>query len=275
MAEEKSEFQTILLGIGFSKNELENLLVNIGFSKKEADVYLAILTLGRGTASKIARSAHIVRTTVYDILGALFDKNLVTLTGREPKQEYVALSPDQLKIYITEQLERKKMDLKQVQESLVPQLKSIHNVKNRPKVMFYEGREGLEKVYEDTLTSTEPIRAYASVGDMHMGLPGYFPEYYKRRVGKGIAIRAIVPDTEAGRERQNFDKAEMRETALVPKDAFHFSPEINIYDNKVMIASWKEKLGIIINSTEIADAMKKIYELAWAEAKRLDKDLCE
>ena len=62
----------------------------------------------------------------------------------------------------------------------------------------------------------------------------------------------------------------MRETALVPTDMCDFIPEINIYDNKVMIASWREKLGIIIESAEIADAMKKIYELAWAEAKRLD-----
>ena len=62
-------------------------------------------------------------------------------------------------------------------------------------------------------------------------------------------------------------------SALVPKDSFDFSPEINIYDNKVMIASWKEKLGIIIESHEIADAMKKVFELAWAEAKRLNKDL--
>ena len=40
-----------------------------------------------------------------------------------------------------------------------------------------------------------------------------------------------------------------------------------------MIASWREKLGIIIESAEIADAMKKIYELAWAEAKRLDGEI--
>ena len=96
---------------------------------------------------------------------------------------------------------------------------------------------------------------------------------FKRRAGKGIAIRAIIPDTEAGLERKSFDKEEMRETALVPKNAFLFSPEINIYDNKVMIASWREKLGIIIESNEIADAMKKIFELAWVEAKRLDSDL--
>jgi hypothetical protein len=62
---------------------------------------------------------------------------------------------------------------------------------------------------------------------------------------------------EFGVERKSFDKDELRETALVPADKFNFSPEINIYDNKVMIASWREKLGIIIESSEIADAMKK------------------
>ncbi|MCR4311594.1 MAG: hypothetical protein NUV54_03465, partial [Candidatus Taylorbacteria bacterium] len=63
--------------------------------------------------------------------------------------------------------------------------------------------------------------------------------------------------------------------AFVPPEKYYFSPEINIYDNKVMIASWKEKLGVIIESAEIADAMKKIYELAWTEAKRLDADLMQ
>ncbi len=126
------------------------------------------------------------------------------------------------------------------------------------------------EVYEDTLTSSETIRAYATVDDMHRALPGYFPKYYKRRAGKGIHIRAIIPSTPIGRERASLDKEEMRETALIPSDKFYFSPEINIYDNKIMIASWKEELGIMIESHEIADAMKKAFELAWAEAKRLD-----
>ena len=40
-----------------------------------------------------------------------------------------------------------------------------------------------------------------------------------------------------------------------------------------MIASWREKLGIIIESDEIADAMKKMYELAWSRAKVLDQEV--
>ncbi|HEV7424138.1 MAG TPA: helix-turn-helix domain-containing protein [Candidatus Paceibacterota bacterium] len=254
-------------------SELKTLLLEIGFSTKEADVYLAILVLGQGTASKIARKAHIHRTTVYDILSSLFDKELVTLTGKEPKQEYMSESPDKLKEYIAKQLEKKQADLNQVESILVPQLKSIHNVNNRPKVMFYEGKEGLEKVYEDTLTSHEPIRAYATYDDMQSALPGYFPEYFYRRAKKGISIRAIFPYTQAGLGLSASNMDQLRETAMVPADKYYFSPEINIYDDKVMIASWKEKLGIIIESREIADAMKKIFELSWAEAQRLDKEL--
>ncbi len=248
---------------------LKKSLEYIGFSEKEVLIYLALIELGRGTVTQISHKAGINRPTGYHILASLEAKELVKVSGKEPKQEYVAEAPDQIEKFLLKKIENDQSYIKEARK-IIPELKSMHNVVDRPKVLFYEGKEGLEKVYEDTLTSHESIRAYASVGDMHTGLPGYFPEYYKRRAKKGIAIRAIIPNTEAGLERKTFDKEEMRETALVPKDSFYFSPEINIYDDKVMIASWKEKLGIIIESAEIADAMKKIYELAWTEARRLE-----
>jgi hypothetical protein len=108
---------------------------------------------------------------------------------------------------------------------------------------------------------------------MQKALPGYFPDYFFRRAKKGIPIRAIFPFTQAGIDLSKDDKIQKRETAMIPADKYYFSPEINIYDNKIMIASWKEKLGIVIESREIADAMKKVFELSWAEAKRLDKEL--
>ncbi len=248
---------------------LVKTLEYIGFSQKEVLVYLALLELGKGTVTQISRKAGINRPTGYHVLESLELKELVKISGKEPKQEYIAESPDQIEKMLLKKIENDKIFIDEARK-IIPELKSIHNISDRPKVSFYEGREGLERVYEDTLTSHEPIRAYASVENMHSGLPNYFPEYYKRRAGQGIAIRAIVPDSETGRERKSFDAKEKRETALVPREKFDFIPEINIYDNKVMIASWREKLGIIIESSEIADAMKKIYELAWAEAKRLE-----
>ncbi len=250
---------------------LKEILLSFDLPEKESNVYLVLLSLGKGTVSEIARGSEINRTTGYDILNKLVQYGLASVSGREPKQEYVAESPDRIVDLLEKKKQKTENQIKKAKEFL-PALKSIHNVEGRPKVRFYEGIEGLEQVYEDTLTSHEPIRAYATVDDMHATLPDYFPKYYKRRTQKKIAIRAIIPKTTTGIERAAQDIEEARETALIPPDKYYFSPEINIYDNKVMIASWKEKLGIIIESAEIADAMKKIYELAWAEAKRLDSE---
>ncbi|MBI5220486.1 MAG: hypothetical protein HY978_01455 [Candidatus Liptonbacteria bacterium] len=258
--------------IAKEKSEIQRGLEGLGFSEKEAGAYLALLTLGRGTVSQISRAAGINRTTGYDILDTLVAYGMVRISGREPKQEYVTESPDK----ITEVLERRlhaAQEQTKLAKQLIPQLKPLQLAGERPRVRFYEGREGLIEVYEDTLTSHEPIRAYATIDDMHRALPNYFPKYYARRAAKGISIRGIVPKTPIALERTAHNAEEKREVAFVPPDKYYFSPEIDIYDNKVMIASWREKLGIIIESAEIADAMKKIYELAWAEAKRLDENI--
>lgn len=250
-------------------SDLSKSLESIGFTANEAKVYVALLELGRGTVAKIAERAKINRTTGYNLLSTLVQRGMVSSSGKGARQEYVAESPDRLVAYMKKEAEDLVTNLSAA-SSLVPELKSIHNLSERPRVRFYEGKEGLESVYEDTLTSHEGIRAYATVDDMHKTLPDYFPKYYQRRVKENIAIRAIIPATDIGKDRASKDRAELRETALVPPDEYYFTPEINIYDNKVMIASWREKLGIIIESAEIADAMKKTFELAWAEAKRLD-----
>ena len=252
--------------------DLQKSLEYIGFSEKEVLVYLALLKLGKGTVTQISRKAGINRPTGYHILASLAVKELVNASGKEPKQEYVAESPDQIEKLLLKKIENDQAFIKEAKK-IIPELKSMHNVADRPKVSFYEGKEGLEKVYEDTLTSHEPIRAYATYDDMQKALPGYFPDYFFRRAKKGIPIRAIFPFTPAGIKLSEDDAIQKRETAMIPADKYYFSPEINIYDNKIMIASWKEKLGIVIESREIADAMKKVFELSWAEAKRLDKEL--
>lgn len=253
-----------------TQEELSTTLSSLGLSSKEAAVYTAILELGRGTVSQISRKARINRTTGYDILDSLASEGLVRISGKEPKQEYVAESPDNLVKMLTKRLRETEERIHAAKE-FIPTLKSIHKVESRPQVRFYEGIEGMKQVYEDTLTATEPIRAYAAYEDMHRTLGDYFPSYYQRRAAKGILARGIVPRTPASIERAGLNKEEMRDIRLVPKEKFDITPDIEIYDNKVTIASWRDKLGIIIESSEIASAMKQVFELAWEEAKRLEK----
>jgi sugar-specific transcriptional regulator TrmB len=181
--------------------ELPATLHALGFSTKEATVYVALLELGHGTVTEIARKAGINRTTGYDVLDSLANKGIVNVTGKEPKQEYAAEPPEAVISYLKREAEAARERIKKA-EALIPQLKSVHATQNRPRIKFYEGTDGLTQVYEDTLTSREPIRAYASVEDVHTGIPNYFPEYFKRRAAKHIPIRAIFPKTPAALARQ-------------------------------------------------------------------------
>ncbi len=253
-----------------TNSNLKPYLIEMGLNDKEAQVYLALLEMGKGTVSNIAQKAGIQRTTGYSILDGLANKGLVIISGKKPKQEYIAEPPEKIAQFLKTNIAQLQEQLKKAQ-NIAPQLKSILKSGSKAQVKFYEGEKGLKEVYENTLTSSEEIKAFATLDDMYLALPGYFPDYFKRRAKKKIPIKAILPSTEMAKTRIKQDRAELRTSILVPKDKYYFSPEINIYDNKVMIASWREKLGIIIESEEIADALKKIYELAWLGAKQLQK----
>lgn len=77
-----------------------------------------------------------------------------------------------------------------------------------------------------------------------------------------MSIRAIVPKNKAWLEQAKHNKEEMRDIRYLP-DSMTFSPELNFYDNKMLVASWKEKMAIIIESKELVDLMKLSYGLLW------------
>lgn len=246
---------------------IKNLLSTLDFSEKESLVYLALLEIGSGKAQEIAKKTGLNRTTVYDLFEVLMQKGLVSKFKKGSATFFNALEPKHLLTYLDREKEEqaKKIEKqKQKVSQLLPQLISLQNIfTNKPKVQFFEGEKGMREAYENTLTSTEIILAYANVQTMHEGLPAFFPEYYARRAEKGIFIKAIIPRNELSIERATKNQTEMRDTRFLPDEEMTFSPEVNIYNNKILIASWKEKMAIIIESKELADLQKLIFNLLW------------
>lgn len=247
-------------------------LKKIGMSEKEAIVYIQLVRFIMLPASVISGKAGINRTTTYDIIETLTKKGLISSIKKDGITYFKALDPKELINY----LERNKREyVKEIEKQqkvikeILPALISLENPEStKPKVTFYEGEKGMRQAYEDTLTSSETILAYANVEDMHKGLPNFFPDYYQRRgVEKKIHIKCIAPDNKTSLERHKHDKEENREMVLIPAKDYEFSPEINVYEDKILYASWREKMAIIIKSQEIADFHKKIYKLCWKAAK--------
>ena len=55
-----------------------------------------------------------------------------------------------------------------------------------------------------------------------------------------------------------------REIRVINKNQFDFTNEINIYDDKVAIISLKDELiGMIIESIEIANSQRAIFDMCW------------
>ena len=213
------------------QSETEKVLLDAGFSAKEIAVYIALLQMGKGVVTHISRKASINRTTSYEILNDLVKKGLVRISGKEPKQEYVAEGPEAIERYLELEILHKQENKKRIKDVL-PELQSIHDVSERPRVKFYEGIEGLQQVFDDTLTAKSSIVAFATYDTAHTTLPAYFEKYYKRRTQAGISARGIVPGTPMALERKKRNDQELRDLVLVSPDKYMFSPDIEIYDNK-------------------------------------------
>jgi sugar-specific transcriptional regulator TrmB len=245
-------------------------LESIGLTQNEGRMYLVLLDYAESTATQLTRKTGIARTNTYSILDSLTSKGLVAQTAREPKTTYRAFSPESLEKYTTKRREQIEKEIDTTEE-LIFELNQKYQPKSRPKISYYEGTDGLKHVYDDTLTASEDIFACSTYEYMHEVLPNYFPKYYEKRAKKNIFAYGIVPDTPDARERKNQDKQEKRDLSLVDKAKYPIPTEIDVYNNKVMIASWREKLGVIIESEEIATTLKSIFKLALIGAKSLSK----
>ncbi|MFA5995184.1 MAG: helix-turn-helix domain-containing protein [Patescibacteria group bacterium] len=243
----------------------------LGFSPKETAVYLALLELDSATPTEISKKTSLNRTSCYDVLESLMKKGLISKFKKKSKIYFHAGDPKRLIHYLErerEEFDKKIKTQQQLVEQVLPELASLlHPQSTKPKVTFYEGEKGMREAYEDTLNAKETILAYANVETMHEGLPNFFPEYYARRAKAKIAIKAIMPKNVSSIERATKDKTELRESVLLPDVTTTFSPEVNIYNDKVLIASWKEKIAVVIESREFAQLQKLIYQLVWQSLK--------
>ncbi len=235
-------------------------LINAGLEEKEAAVYAAILELGEATIAKITKKAAIKRSTVYDVLESLKKKGLISQTNRGKRPIFLAENPKKL----VDALDEKKRQL----EETMPEILSLMNLLDKkPRIRYFEGLAGVKEVFEDTLRHTDQeILTWFPYPYINLGEDYFWKHYIAERIKKKIWARAIVPDTEENRKfAGDIQEKALTKTRFVADNAFSgFDLEIKIYGkSKLGIISYKEDLGIIIESEKIYAGMKAIFEGMW------------
>lgn len=247
---------------------IEKSLQQLGLTEKEARVYLAVLELGQDTVLNIAKRAEIKRPTTYVALDSLIQEGLVRKLPRGTTTLYIAENPD----YLLSVLGEKEKAIKNV----IPLLKAIYSIdRAKPQIRFYEGKEGVGKIYKELRQAKKYILFYGSIKDIMKYFPESFltPEQIKEM---NIPVKEIVTSDPVDikyAKKINKLKNPKHKVRTVKKGIF-FTLDSAIFDDKIAIISVKKDyFGVIIESKDISHSFGVLYDLAWQSAIKILNNL--
>ena len=245
---------------------LENELKQIGLNTKEAKVYLAALELGPTNIQNLTQKSDIKRSTVYEMIKNLKSQGLISEAIKGKRRIFVASEPESLK----QSIKNKERILKEI----LPQLKSISNVGFvKPKIRYYDGRDGLREIYLEALEAKNKKADWVSPIKSVMDTVGedFLEKYIETKKKMNYWIRSIhiteqKVETYKYLDPRTFEET-LRNVRFTPK-GINIPNAIAIWDNKAaIISSRKEGFGFIIESDDYVQSMKTFYELLWNISK--------
>jgi hypothetical protein len=257
------------------KNEqLAKKLEKAGFSNKESIIYVAVLELGGASPSRIAEYSGLKRGITYNILATLSVRGLINEIEKEKKLFCQIDRPEKIFRYAKNRAEQASDDLEIIKE-VIPEIDGLFGIlKNRPRVKYYEGVDGLHSVYADMLNIDKPYEMllFSKADEFGTFLPKEFIlDIMKKKIEHGITTRALFPNT---KENINFNETYYKNIPdkFLPKckyidaDKFPLIGEIVIYgDSKIAITNLAkgQLMAVIMEDPALHNMMRTIFELSW------------
>ena len=238
--------------------DLEQGLQSIGLEEKEAKVYLAALELGPASIQDLTKKSSIKRSTVYEMLKSLQNKGLVSETTKGKRRLIIASEPEKIK--------RRLKEKEALFNQILPELKSLNNVDSiKPRITYYEGRQGLREIYMIALESKNKRAEWISPIQSVIETVGedFLEKYIELKQKMGYSIRSLHVTKQRVQTYKYLDpvtfEKTLREVRFTPTGT-DIPTAMAIWDNKVaVISTRKEGFGFIIESADYAKSMKIFY----------------
>jgi hypothetical protein len=170
------------------------------------------------------------RVNCYYTLNQLVTLGLVSVTKKGKISMFVPESPKKLVNIASRKL--------RAAEELMPDLLAITNsLAYKPTIRFYEGRAGVQTIYEDILTAEKEVLGYTDLAAAAELYPDFLRQHCAEKVRRGIKTRIITPSSEAslGFAEKFFPKdfnRNLLEIFFVNPAEFSFANEVTIYGIK-------------------------------------------
>jgi sugar-specific transcriptional regulator TrmB len=242
-----------------NNEEIIQVLTEYGLEEKEASLYLAGLEMGESGMSAIAKKAGIKRPTAYLIFKTLEKKGLMGSFRMRHGLRFVTTKPEVL-------ITKAKSRIKNL-ESVLPNINAIiGNSAYKPKMTYYEGREGFLTVIEDCLKKPNiTLRHIGSLKETHkvVGEDYDFNYFIPKRVKQNIRMKALYFPDVTQKIRTRNDASELREMRFLPIK-YNNNVSTLIMDDRIIISGGsKELIVVVIESKEIAFSEQQKFDLIW------------
>src|SRR3989344_1666564 len=241
---------------------MDHLLValqGLGLSKSASKVYLSALELGESTASLLARTAKVKRTTLYSILEELKMRGVVAQTRRGKRTLYIAEAPAVL-------LKRAKEQIDDFQSSL-PELEEHRTaVFRRSRVYYLYGPSGFKQLWEKIFESKEKEFRIITQGENFLD---YVKERYilneiiKKKKELNIHSKQLISDSKYARGIIAKDARENRVSKILPPIYKLPFTEITCGNFVAFIAPRFEELIFLIEDEMFARTHRSLFEILW------------
>ena len=238
------------------------ILTQTGLSEVQAKIYLYLIKHGQSTPAEIATGVEENRTTVYSAADKLEELGVISQTDRGKIAAYVPNHPSVLES-ITEKRLRKIARQAKNLESNLPSLINYYNEhQSTPGATTFYGQEGVKMIWDKVIATKAPYYFIRSRYD-EAANKETLAEFKKARVEAGIESEDITPSEFASNTNAETRKRLLLTRTLLPPGEYDSPVEIDIFgDNVAFINYHKDGMSTLIESPEIADAMRQVFLFA-------------
>lgn len=238
------------------------LLMQTGLSEVQAKIYLYLIEHGQSTPAKIAAGVDENRTTVYSAASKLEELGIISEKDKGKVTAYIPNHPSVLESIAEKRLRKVARQAKNL-ESNLPSLINFYNEhQNTPGTTTFYGQEGVKMIWDKVIATKKPYYFVRSRHDV-IANREMLQEFKNARVEAGIASEDITPsEFTDNNSKEMLQKYSLTRT-LLPPNEYDSPVEIDIFgDNVAFINFSKDGMSTLIESPEIADAMRQMFLFA-------------
>lgn len=242
---------------------LPRIFENIGFDEKESKTYLALLEIGQGTATEIAKQAGLKRAIVYHVLERLKRRGYAQELREGKIKRFSASDPARVLQNASAAAESLRM--------VMPIIQALQDKgRNKPRIEFFEGKEAILTIYRAVYEQAKVARFLTSIKRLNKFIPEETAAWIKRyRSGavKNLGFHLLSDSTEDRTWGIETEKGNNQRVRILPKSV-QMEMDFTIADDVLGITSFDPIFIILIRSAGIARSAGQLFDLAWHQGQK-------